>query len=541
MSLDWREFFPFERVRSEQERAIEFLIEEFIGNDKEFVVAELGTGVGKSAIAVTVARWLAANESHLREVGAVGDETPKAYVLTSQKVLQDQYVNDFPGLVADIRSSSNYGCSWLPQQTCAETRRVKDALKQRSLPVISCEGVCSYGKAKQAFKDATVGVTNYSFFLSETVYAGTLAQRELLVLDEAHNVEDEVRRWAAITIVEPEVRSLGLRLPRIGDDNGLKSWVELSYAPALAKAKARTLDLIERKLSVGGQMLRELTKRYELIDKHLCQVNRYVAEIGGDKDNYVASWSDGGRAASLRPLDVSRQARGFLYSKGRKKLLMTATVLDEKTFMRSAGVPANRASFISVPTPFPATSFGIKVIPVGQMSKKEAAATIPDLVKNVSKIISAHATQKGIIHTASYAVLESLESIKDNRLLFQKSASDRDKLIKQHIASKEPTVLVSPSLTEGLDLKGDLGRFQVVCKVPFPYLGDKVTMLRMKKDPAWYSWCTVRTLVQAVGRCVRSTDDWTSTYILDACFIDLLLKQHKLFPPHFESLEIEDP
>ena len=49
---------------------------------------------------------------------------------------------------------------------------------------------------------APLGVTNYSYFLATTMYGeGTLRPRELLVLNEAHGIEDgltskaEAHRW----------------------------------------------------------------------------------------------------------------------------------------------------------------------------------------------------------------------------------------------------------------------------------------------------------------------------------------------------------
>jgi Rad3-related DNA helicase len=72
-------------------------------------------------------------------------------------------------------------------------------------------------------------------------------------------------------------------------------------------------------------------------------------------------------------------------------------------------------------------------------------------------------------------------------------------------------------MAEGLDLKDDLSRFQIICKVPYPYL-DQYTRSRMKLDPAWYRWRTALTLVQATGRSVRSKDDHAITYVADAEF-----------------------
>src|SRR5690606_41585163 len=59
---------------------------------KRFVVLEAQTGSGKRAIGVTLAR-----------------EAGSAFVLTAQKVLQDQYLRDFEDL-AVMKGRSNYPC-----------------------------------------------------------------------------------------------------------------------------------------------------------------------------------------------------------------------------------------------------------------------------------------------------------------------------------------------------------------------------------------------------------------------------------------------
>ena len=71
-------------------------------------------------------------------------------------------------------------------------------------------------------------------------------------------------------------------------------------------------------------------------------------------------------------------------------------------------------------------------------------------------------------------------------------------------------------MTEGLDLVGDLARWQVICKLPYPYLGDPQVAARRAEEPGWYEWRTCFTLVQAYGRAVRSEEDHAVTYLLDA-------------------------
>ena len=92
--------FPFPTFRAGQREALEQAREAFEAG-KRFVVVEAPTGAGKSAIAVALAR-----------------EARSAYVLTNQKILQDQYVNDFPDL-ALMKGRSNYDCLVAPTHAAA--------------------------------------------------------------------------------------------------------------------------------------------------------------------------------------------------------------------------------------------------------------------------------------------------------------------------------------------------------------------------------------------------------------------------------------
>lgn len=104
------------------------------------------------------------------------------------------------------------------------------------------------------------------------------------------------------------------------------------------------------------------------------------------------------------------------------------------------------------------------------------------------------------------------------RLLIQERGMDRDALMLQHQLSKEPTVLVSPSMTEGLDLKDDLSRFCAFVKAPYPAMQDPWIKRKMVTDDDWYGWQTARAIVQGAGRSVRHRNDYAVTYLLDQAF-----------------------
>ena len=103
----------------------------------------------------------------------------------------------------------------------------------------------------------------------------------------------------------------------------------------------------------------------------------------------------------------------------------------------------------------------------------------------------------------------------------------------KHINSKEPTVLISPSMTEGVDLKGELSRFQILCKVPYPWLGDPIVKKRMYKFPNWYPLQTAMTVVQSIGRSIRNEKDTAITYILDADWERFYRKHKSIFSEDF--------
>ena len=104
--MNYQPQFPYQTIRPEQKEAIEFTLESF--KDKRFVIVEAGTGVGKSAIGLTVARTMA----------------EQSYFITTQKILQQQYVDDFSthGMLS-LKSSSNFRCQYYKGKDCSSALR----------------------------------------------------------------------------------------------------------------------------------------------------------------------------------------------------------------------------------------------------------------------------------------------------------------------------------------------------------------------------------------------------------------------------------
>ena len=84
----------------------------------------------------------------------------------------------------------------------------------------------------------------------------------------------------------------------------------------------------------------------------------------------------------------------------------------------------------------------------------------------------------------------------------------------------------------------EVGYFQIICKIPYPYLGDKLIRKKMNKWKWWYPLQTAKTIVQGTGRSVRSLDDTAVTYILDSDWEMFYNRNRNIFPDSFkESLK----
>jgi len=291
-----------------------------------------------------------------------------------------------------------------------------------------------------------------------------------------------------------------------------------------------------RILSGNEELLIELEQDVEKLES-------VIEAISINPNNWIVSdvqkeGHEGVTKVELKPLDVSPYCKD-VFGKCKQTLMMSATILNAKTFCSSVGLKFEGVKVIRVGSDFPVKNrpihtLGIAYLNYNNLQKAEVKTTIASAI---DKIMTAHKERKGIIHTTSYEQLnfiqQNISKFNQRRLLETNPDAERDEIIDEHFKSGKPTVLISPSLQMGLDLKDDLSRFQIVTKVPYPSLGDRWIDDKRKRSEQWYSWQTGLRLVQAYGRSVRSKDDWAITYILDAAFGYFIAKNRNILPAWF--------
>ncbi|HEY0196483.1 MAG TPA: ATP-dependent DNA helicase [Methanobacterium sp.] len=506
------ENFPFTEPREGQLEIISD-IKHAVEEGFPYILLEAGTGTGKSAIATTLAGIY-----------------QSAYILTMTKQLQSQYGVQFGYPL--VKGRGNFSCKETldiscDTGTCQTTPRTQKFVCEYGISKSPFDGGqfafedayganiyfrsgehCQYWKQKADAVKSPVTLMNYDYALLELNYVKHFGKRRLMILDEAHNIEDKLMHRLEVNIhnkrLENDVKK-SIPISMMSDENPeewilfLESIYESYQELAVQKMPKNKADRINRTKSRLQELLTNLEETPE---------------------NWVVDRIPGGVA--FKPLKVDMYAKDRLFRHADTCLFMSATILDMDLFCKWLGIDPQETYKIRIKSNFPASARPVHLKIVGNMSRRSINRTAPKTIPVLEKIIDYHRYEKGLIHTHNYNCQKYiLNKIKNNRLIGHNS-SNREYQLRRFEESQENLVLVSPSMGEGVDLPYEKCQFQVIYKIPFPFLGDRQVNQRRKKDSKWYAYKTVMTLLQAYGRGMRAEDDYCETYILDGNFRMLL-------------------
>jgi ATP-dependent DNA helicase DinG len=542
---NYTNIFPYPKARKEQETAIDFGLKTLIDDNKKFVIIEAGTGVGKSAIGLTLGRYLDDYySSHFKPDDV--DYAQGTYFLTTQRILQEQYEKDFGrprGSMCSLYSASNYSCSYKKGNDCRTSLQELKGEKKGSPFFKACAIGCKYKEKKKKFLESRESITNFPYFILESTYSGKITPRNVLVIDEAHNTESVLSTFVEMGISQYFAEKIiKVQWPAKVTPVNFVKWLLTEYYPKLQSQILHMQEKIEQ-LGIGGKIkeLKTIAMRYDMMTGHASKLEVFLQEY--TPDNWIMEQQEtearGYTKVIYRAVDVSKFAKDYLFKMGRKVIFLSATILNGKAFAESLGLKEEEYDFISIPSPFPIENRPIFTQGIGSMSANSIEKSLPNLKAAIEAILDEHNGDKGIIHCHTYKIANYIKrNIKNSRLLTHDS-HNRDDILKKHMTTKKPTVLLTPSMTEGVDLKGDLSKFQVICKIPYPYLGDQIVRKRMNKYKNWYGLQTAKSIVQSCGRSVRSETDTAITYILDSDWNRFYQKNKNMFPKEFKSLIVK--
>lgn len=525
--------FPFEQPREGQLEIISD-INEAIEDGFKFIILEAGTGTGKSAIATTLAKIY-----------------ESAYILTMTKQLQTQYADEFGFPL--VKGRNNFQClqddldSTCDVGTCKTTPSAKKFFCKYGIaknPTLGSSEAfedsfggalfyqsnehCHYWQQKANSINSPITLMNYDYAILELNYVKHFGKRNLLILDEAHNIENKLMRSMELNLFNKRLeKDIKKNIsPNTLSNGDYKDWIMEIEAIYEAYKDIDIKDLPKNKA--------------ERIHSTSVRLKQLRDNLEREPKNWVIDSNKDG--VSFKPLKVHQYAKDYLFKHGDVCLFLSATILSHKMFSKWLGINPNEIYHVKVDSPFPPNKRPIELKLAGKMSANRIKHTAPETLPILDKILKRHKNDKGLIHTNSYRCQDYIVKNVLNSRIISHGSMNRERVLQHFESSENPLVLVSPSMSEGVDLPYDKCRFQVIYKVPFPYLGDKQVNMRRKRDQRWYAYKTVMTLMQAYGRGMRAEDDSCSTYILDED-IKMLFKSpmyKTLVPDFFKEAIVEN-
>ena len=512
-----------------------------IGNalqDHKFVICCAPTGSGKSMLAKTLAETTAEPTSEFKHLISsykaykqdfTGNFTHSdecleqppsgAFALTITKTLQDQYQSLFTD--ADIlKGKANYICDvdenfMVDLAPCTFTSQLKDTCCKQNR--------CSYYNNRNTAVLSRFAALNYKMFLALPDH---VKRKNIIICDEASELEEELIRQFSAEISYEKLQQNNITFTKLITDNRQRARVWIYKIIEQLTSNIETLSTV---LSEQPQLA---SKADRIKYQYFKNLHKSLSSIDNmwDKCEFVIDHD--ASKVSFTPLkaDVLTQ---HIFSHAEKVVLLSATIIDHKHFAKTLGIKDYK--YIEVQSDFDPNNSPIYVSSKYKLNYKTLKTSLPGVCKQIQEIISHHSNQKGIIHTHTQDITNFIhDCLGDNeRCLYRNSFSSNEDILKEHKESSDPTILVSPSLTFGVDLKDELARFQILVKLPFLPLSSKRIKKLFEQDSAWYENKMLNAVVQAAGRATRSKDDHSVTYILDATFVNVITRTKSKLPKYF--------
>jgi Rad3-related DNA helicase len=423
--------------------------------------------------------------------------------------------------------------------------------------------MCPYYNAAKEAADAKMFLANTSILSSAIAPKGDAAKRDLLIIDEAHLLEDFLMdvgtiRFSAdrmIKLFEAEKRldKEDLRFIKSIDlESSSKPTTKMEKYINICKSLSENIykDMVTYEAEQNKRVRENDVKK--VIDrgaekksnkfKHKREILETVTKLeayekSDPTDSWVYNWNKKDRSLEIVPVNVDWIFKKYFDKLADKIIFMSATILNFSNFTSSIGIRPDQCCFVDVDSTFDPKN--APIINIGNCKTNyhdlQDSANMDTIVKTVKFILDKHKGQRGIIHTGNMKISKYIkEHLHDTRLLVRLDEVRNEDILEEHMVSSD-TVLVSSSLTEGIDLHDDLSQFQIIVKLPWDSLGNVRTKTLADEVPLWYQNKMWQKLLQASGRSVRSQTDYAETFILDSTFDFQHKKFSKYLPEYFEK------
>lgn len=509
-------------------------IQKAIENGKKFIVCNAPTGSGKSFIPATIANYVNGPSKDFKkyvddysiygESGpdlVSGEESFGCYTLTITKSLQDQYQNSFSNSKL-LKGQSNHQCAVEETMTvdtapCLYVKNLKNECWKAN--------VCPYYSQRNEMLKSKFSILNYSMFFSLPEH---LKKRKFIVCDEGSELEEQLVNQYTCEVDIPFLVKVDVDVTSFPVEETPKKvleWIN-KLIGAVASKSDEYLTYFKNNKSSSIEFSKKKTEYNKL---NTLKGSLEVLSFTFNDSKYLIEKVD--RKIKFIPLKVDKLAQ-YIFDNADTVIILSATIIDPANYCKSLGI--TDYEYIEIDSVFDPEKAPIYILASQKLNFKNMKEMLPKLAKQVKGILNEHEDDKGIIHTHTQYIADFIrENVDTDRLLCREAGVTNETILELHEESKDPTVLVSPSMSYGVDLKGDLAKFQILLKAPWLPTKDIRVEKLMKIDKDWYSNKMLCTLVQACGRGIRSGDDECVTYILDGSIFDAVQRNKSKLPKFF--------
>lgn len=559
------EFFKKYKIdaRPQQVEVLDAMYKEW---DKySYFALSLPTGVGKTYIAT-----------------AIADSIKNAYMLTSTLQLQDQYMKSWPTLI-NLKGRGNYSCGINENFTvdaapctankdlyteCVQTRR------------------CPYINQKNAALASKAMITNPMYLLYST-HCGFAkddespwVERDAVIFDEAHNLENHL-----VSFAESDVDPLKYAEDFGVDTKGIiftgrseEDYFKVIEIQEILQEKAEELaEQLERefpKADLLGMSAKEWAKGFTkktaekvqkmnakmyALDKAIQPLKIFFNTHSTPEEltrRWIVSKYYDKNVLKLSPIYGDFLFHEYFGKLAKKFVFLSATLGSKTEFCKELGIKDEECFFLETDSPFKPELSPIMLLPRIKLSKEVYAQNIKKVGGLIDEILKLHPDQRGLIHGVTYDIctniyngvtpknrkrllcrdMDALSGVDAGKSMYPRKYKNNE-LLQMHEdeGANYGSVLLSPSMMEGVDLHDDLSEFQIILKMPWLNLGDVRVKTKSKLDPNWYTNRMWTSILQASGRSTRHEEDTSITYILDSNFLYFFKQWEKNLPKWFKD------
>jgi ATP-dependent DNA helicase DinG len=533
--------FPSDSVPRPEQIKILTGIQDAIENGKKYIIIQAPTGAGKSHVAATLAALSRYPDSALVDIidsydalninfsghmyKKIFEDHPSygAAILTVTKSLQEQYHSLFPDSKL-LKGKQNYICKVDEDFDCD----LAPCILTPSL-MMGCKtrGDCPLLNARRDALKSRFSVFNYSSFLTLPNF---VKRRQFIVCDEASELEDELVKYYSCNIEYSKLNLSELNMNKLysninGDSYRWLTDLSVALKDKINENEEHLKKNRKNKKILIGQMVKQRYYR-NLVEKinNVLQ-NWYKAE-------YITEITK--EAALFTPLYVNMIAQDF-FSCGDVVILMSATLIDHEMYAKTLGIEKNDYTYIEIDSSFDPDKSPIFFDTKIKLNYKNIDEHLPKMIDKAMLICDHYKNEKGIIHTHTFKITESLlKKVKgQSRFLVRESGVTNENILNEHYMREDGTVLISPSLGFGTDLNDNFGRFSIIMKTPYLPLNSERIKRMAAKSQQWYEMKALVCLIQMCGRTTRNTDDHSETFILDGTALNLIKRNKNKIPNFF--------